>query len=325
MESSTAAESKRRVSRGGLARVAALVALALIGAGLGYLRTWPPVATVMSASMSPTIDTGDVVVMRKLQHAPRKGDVIAVSVPDAARSRYGYPPKVIHRVVAVAPDGRITTKGDARKKPDPFRVPRSSVTTEVAFTLPAAGRVLAFLGSTLGLIWLASGALFLVVLPLLERQRDAAVRERSDMEALRGDVDALRSDLQAVLEEVVRAQSSGGPAQAAVEERIAELSEATLATQAQVAAARAELAELVDAALGEEQPVAGTIGAEQIEPGTTYLRLAEPEPEWGPVEPWTNVFLPERRPRPMALPHVAPTRVRTRSGGLLGLIERRAR
>ena len=47
--------------------VAAVLALAI--GGLGYLRTWPPLATVMSASMAPTIDTGDIVVLKRLERA----------------------------------------------------------------------------------------------------------------------------------------------------------------------------------------------------------------------------------------------------------------
>src|SRR4051794_9417079 len=71
----------------------------------GYLRTWPPLATVMSASMAPTINTGDVVVLGRLGRPARVGDVAVIHVPDDARSRYGYPDVVTHRVVAIAPDG----------------------------------------------------------------------------------------------------------------------------------------------------------------------------------------------------------------------------
>ena len=55
----------------------------------------------------------------------------------------------------------VTTKGDAYKKADPFDVPSSALSTKVVATVPAAGRVFAFLGSTLGLLWLAGGALLL--------------------------------------------------------------------------------------------------------------------------------------------------------------------
>src|SRR5215207_8206536 len=65
-------------------------------AGVGYLRVWPPLATVMSASMAPTIDTGDMVVLKRLDRPARQGDIVKIRVPDEARRRFGYPPVVIH-------------------------------------------------------------------------------------------------------------------------------------------------------------------------------------------------------------------------------------
>src|SRR4051794_27278359 len=171
----------------------ALGALAMLVAGaLGYLRTWPPLATVMSASMSPTINTGDMVILRRLGRPARAGDVVMIHVPDDARTRYGYPPVVIHRVVTVAPDGTLRTKGDARHEPDPFTVPRAAVTTSVVGHLPAAGQALGFLGSGLGLLWLASGGALFLAMPLVERHRESQRRGEQDREAL---VDSLRAQI----------------------------------------------------------------------------------------------------------------------------------
>ena len=163
---------------------AALAVLGVLVAGaLGYLRMWPPLATVMSASMEPTIRTGDMVVLKRLDGPAHVGQVVSVSVPDEARSRYGYPPVVIHRVLAVARDGSVTTKGDARKDPDPFKSPRTALTATVVGKLPAGGRVVAFLSSGMGLTWLASGVLLLLAMPLLDRQRDARESESGELRA----------------------------------------------------------------------------------------------------------------------------------------------
>ena len=223
------------VARVGAGRLVLVVLAVAIAGGAGYLRAWPPLATVMSGSMSPTIDTGDVVVMKRIDGAPRVGDVIAVTVPDEARSRYGYPPEVIHRVIRVAPDGRITTKGDARRQPDPFTVRREAVDTRVVATVPAAGRALAFLTSTLGLVWLGMGALLLIVLPLFDRQRELQQAEQEGIEEL-------GTDLQAVLEEVVylRAQvDADGRAREDLEQTLRELNASTAALHEQLAAALA--------------------------------------------------------------------------------------
>jgi signal peptidase I len=212
--------------------LAALVAV--VAAALGYLRTWPPLATVMSASMAPTIDTGDVVVLKRLDAPARIGDVVAITVPDEARSRYGYPPVVIHRVVGLAPDGTVTTQGDARKEPDPFAVPQAALTKKVVATAPAGGQVLAFLGSPLGLLWLASGALLLVGMPLAERlkrrgreERDELLveleQQRDALAAAQARACELAAALAALPAQIERAVAAGGAARpAAVAVREAE-------------------------------------------------------------------------------------------------------
>lgn len=148
----------------------------LVAAGLGTLRAWPPFAVVMSGSMAPTINTGDMVVLQRLREPARIGEIVAVPVPDDARARYGYPPVVIHRVVRIIGD-QIRTKGDARPTVDPFTVPRTAVDARVIAHIPAGGRVLAFFHSAPGLLWLLCGGVLFFGLPLLERARDARRQE----------------------------------------------------------------------------------------------------------------------------------------------------
>src|SRR3954452_3157785 len=112
------ARAARRTVRWRWIVVAWLVTAA--ACGLAYLQTWPPLATVMSGSMAPTIDTGDVVLFKRLKRPAHVGDGVSIPVPDEARARFGYPPVVIHRIVAIDRAGIVTTKGDARKQPDPF-------------------------------------------------------------------------------------------------------------------------------------------------------------------------------------------------------------
>src|SRR4051812_36298365 len=174
----------------------ALVLLALTG--LGYLQAWPPLATVMSASMAPTINTGDMVVLKRLNGPVRPGDIAVIPVPDDARSRYGYPPVVIHRVMSIAADGQVTTKGDARPEADPFKVPSSALTSKVIAHVPAGGRALAFLSSGPGLLWLISGGVLLLGMPLLDRQRDGRRRE----EEASADLHAQLASLSEALEDL---------------------------------------------------------------------------------------------------------------------------
>ncbi len=192
------APSFHRVARAGSAParprwlLLATLLMLLVGAA-GYLGTLQPLATVMSASMAPTIDTGDVVVLQHLRAPAQVGDIVMVHVPDEARARYGYPPVVVHRVVAIGPDGQVSTKGDARKERDPFTVARETLTKKVVTHLPAAGQVFGFFSSTLGLLWLACGGMLFFGAPLLERQRRAQ---------------AQREDRDRVLEEAIQAAAS---------------------------------------------------------------------------------------------------------------------
>jgi signal peptidase I len=195
----------RAVPQRGSLAIAALVAM--VAGALAFLQVWPPLATVMSASMAPTIKTGDMVVLQRLHGPARIGDVVAVSVPDEARSRYGYPPVVIHRVVSIAPDGTVRTKGDARPDPDPFTVPRTALTTKVIAHIPAGGRVLAFFHSGPGLLWLAFGALLFVGLPLLDRQRDSRRRDDDTDDELRKRLETIAAELTLLRADHLREQA----------------------------------------------------------------------------------------------------------------------
>jgi signal peptidase I len=210
--SAVTASPPRRIWKPLLAATALVVAAVAVG-GLLYLRTWPPLATVMSASMTPTIKTGDVVLLGRLDRPARVGDIVEVSVPDDARNRYGYPPVVIHRIVAITPGGQVQTKGDARQQKDPFTVSRKSLSARVVATIPAAGRIFAFLVSPLGLIWLIGGGVLLFGMPLFENRRDHHQREQQTLEEMRRELQAMSAELRALTaaprEEVVEPEPSG--------------------------------------------------------------------------------------------------------------------
>jgi signal peptidase I len=303
----TAAKAGRR--RVGVTRVRhalALAGVACLAGGLAYLGTWPPLAIVQSGSMAPTIGTGDVVVLAQLHRAPRVGDIVAVTVPDEARSRYGYPPLVIHRVVRTAPNGDVTTKGDARKAPDPFTVRRGSLHERVLLAIPGVGRALAFFTSTLGLIWLGLGGMLLVGLPLLERRREEERQERESSAAL-------HSELRSICEELERLRGDAGGR----ERHVAALVRET-------AAAREQLADAIELLSATPRP--------DPPPADPFAELERPD--WEGEPPPADVLAPLARPAASAAerpdagsPHerpgaptpirAAPARARRRSGGLL--------
>lgn len=194
----------------GLLAIAVLVALAL-------LRTWPPLDVVMSGSMEPAIDTGDVVVMGRLDRPARVGDVVAVHPPQSIQNNLNYPPTIIHRIVEIDPGGKVYTKGDARKQRDPFTEPRDAIETHVVATIPGVGRIVAFFTSPLGLIWVGLGLLLFVLLPYFELRRDQMELEQAEV----GSLSHLRLELQEVAQRVEASRGEAAqrllPAAAAAE------------------------------------------------------------------------------------------------------------
>jgi signal peptidase I len=269
--------------------VLSVAVLALVGFAFGYLGSWPPLATVMSGSMAPTIKTGDMVVFKRLDGLPHKGDIVAVSVPADARSRYGYPPEVIHRVVSVGADGTITTKGDARPHNDPFTVGRSEVNAKVVAHVPAAGRVIAFLMSPMGLLWIAGGAVMLFAVPLLERRHET---ERAEQDLLAD----MREELRTISSEIVRLRT-----------------EPPVVVREPAPPPRV-VAEPAPKALDPPEFMPGYLGLRR-EPAAPEPVAAAPEPTAAMPEP--AAAMPEPAAADPAQP-VASYVVRRRSGGLLG-------
>ncbi|WP_164465881.1 signal peptidase I [Actinoplanes teichomyceticus] len=100
---------------------AAVGALALT-ALVALLSGWS-LSVVISGSMRPAVEAGDVVITAPLTgQRIRAGSVIRFRSPD----RPGR--AVLHRVARVAPDGRLITKGDANAVADATPVPAGAVT-----------------------------------------------------------------------------------------------------------------------------------------------------------------------------------------------------
>lgn len=112
------------------------------------------IMTVLSGSMEPGIKTGSIIAVKPVQD-PTKfkgGDVITFKSPDD-------PNKLItHRIIAVQKAGstvQYVTKGDHNDSQDPKPVIAANVIAKYSgFTIPYIGRMMAFIQSKTGAIYL---------------------------------------------------------------------------------------------------------------------------------------------------------------------------
>ncbi len=114
--------------------------------------------SVMSGSMSPTIHTGDAVVVRPVPPTTlRRGDVVTFRDPE------GTGRLITHRVQAFRAQGstiEFTTQGDANSGTEQWTVDRSGSVGRVVLRIPRAGYLLVPSATPIG-------RLVLVALPVV--------------------------------------------------------------------------------------------------------------------------------------------------------------
>ena len=74
---------------------------------------------VVSDSMNPTIEKGDLVLMQKIYVKPEIGDIITFKVPDVELP-------VTHRIISIS-GNEMRTRGDANPNEDSWRITRSNI------------------------------------------------------------------------------------------------------------------------------------------------------------------------------------------------------
>ena len=122
--------SSHRKSLKVLAVIAAISGIGLLYAHISGLMIWEPLV-IVSGSMEPTLNRGDVVILEKAQSSDiGVGDIIAYRIGDAI---------VTHRVIDVLEDGTLKTKGDANAEPDAYAVSVEQIVGKVKYRIPALG------------------------------------------------------------------------------------------------------------------------------------------------------------------------------------------
>jgi signal peptidase len=113
---------------------------------------------VHTGSMTPTYRSGDIVVDRPVASTPRPGEVLTFRHSDRTTD------VVTHRLVALQPDGLLTTKGDANPSDDAWSIRPSQVEGQVVVGLRYAGYLAVYLQQPAGIASLATTVLAVILL-----------------------------------------------------------------------------------------------------------------------------------------------------------------
>lgn len=97
------------------------------------------ILSVLTGSMSPTIDAGDMVIVTKYNgEQPQVGDIVTYWQDESERSL------VTHRVIQRLENGYLQTRGDANHEADGGWTNPTYIVGKVVFTLPYASTLQTF-------------------------------------------------------------------------------------------------------------------------------------------------------------------------------------
>jgi len=149
---------RRTIEKNAYAESALYVAIGILLAFATYkvlglaLNTSDPIVTVMSGSMVPTLEQGDLVVVRGIALSDIKyGDVVGRQ--NATIIVYWQPQldrQIIHRAWHLNEDGTIKTWGDNVLQEDPWNASAEMIKGEAVFRIPLLGWPRVLLGSLIG-------------------------------------------------------------------------------------------------------------------------------------------------------------------------------
>lgn len=128
-------------------------------AGLARIvpATGHPVLIIRTGSMTPAIPVGAAVVLDPEPSSLQPGEVVAIRLDDGTIFTHR-----ITRLVSLGGVSYIETQGDRNATVDPALMPLDRVVGRVALTLPAAGYLISWLGSPVGVVTVLFASLMLL-------------------------------------------------------------------------------------------------------------------------------------------------------------------
>lgn len=162
-------ESMLRLLKFGIA--AGLLFEAYLLAAL-YFGTFTPLMVVSSPSMAPTLNVGDLIVVRGVDPSTvNVGDIIVFNVPEPYSSY--TPSPVVHKVSAILTEGAsLAFKTEHENPPgeDPWAVPAENLVGVCVWKVPYLGLPIVFIRTPIGLTVTAALALIWILYPYIRRR-----------------------------------------------------------------------------------------------------------------------------------------------------------
>lgn len=112
------------------------------------LRTESPLMVVSSGSMIPTLNVGDIILVRGIDPTTITAGTIIIF-----HSPYDYQMPIVHHVIAISDEGNsiyFQTKGDNNPGPDGWKVPAENLMGVYVAKLPYVGLISLELRGPLG-------------------------------------------------------------------------------------------------------------------------------------------------------------------------------
>ena len=129
--------------------------------------------TVISGSMSPGIETGDLVIVKEGNKDIREGDVVTYKLEDFL---------VTHRIKQIEEQNTVevfVTQGDANRIPDYKTVDRNQIIGKYVFRIPMGGYIRALLQGPFGIL-LMTGLVLIAIMGKLLEMSAAKLREAEE-------------------------------------------------------------------------------------------------------------------------------------------------
>ncbi|MED1785425.1 signal peptidase I [Brevibacillus fortis] len=125
--------------------------------GIPGIGNWK-VLSVLTGSMEPAINTGDMVIVKRYESTvPQTGDVVTYWKDDQSRSL------ITHRVIQRLENGYLQTKGDANQEADGGWTDPNRLIGKVIFTIPFAATLQQVIKQPLVMLLILAGFVIYLV------------------------------------------------------------------------------------------------------------------------------------------------------------------